>query len=878
MAKLKFRDENKNFIPVVQDVKVNNNSVFDGENADIRLKTINNESIIGTGNIDIEGGEGEYVKYTPNQNLTTQQKLNARNNINAFSRDEVKQQLGTSTTDVISQKGVTDEINKKQDSKPDGRNNLIANDTGKLNVKYLPATVLGGITYGGTFNDRGTITASSYAPELDGLDIRNVSYGTYPSFYFIYSGPETVSFFGSDYSVGDMALSTLNGWAHLNSTDAVTSVNGKIGAVILNADDIGAVLNHWGIDNRNKNLVTDAFGAVTVSDFSLGQILVDNYLELPNVNPEAPHQDIPENARATVARTIDVYPNITVNEFQDALDSGEQLDKTVIFFNPDADNRPVVGSYASLSNDDYNFYVGYDDNSTLDSSYRVEVSNNNTGDYFEMIYSFKQQVYINDESITLNPNVWTKITTDPDTGDYVATETDHNDIPNLANPYVSDMYEVDSAFMKPITWDKTYLSGDYMYVQQIPYTDPPTFYWKYTPSNVQSNMDEEDSGSLAYILNRPRLRSNITSGLTPQADELIKGQIKLHKISKTGNYADLRNQVGQVDEVNGGEIFGTYTGQHANQANSLSLAEGLGTVASASACHAEGSYTTASGASSHAEGNSTYATNIGAHSEGQFGTASGNSAHVEGISCQAQGPGSHAEGGTTTAVGDSAHAEGTQTVANGNYSHAEGQSCSAGGTASHAEGANCSASSACSHAEGSGCQASAADAHAEGMTTVASGQYAHAEGGSTQATAIGTHAEGYYCRALFDFSHAEGYGTATASSYAHAQNLGTIARYCQTAIGKYNIDDVLSDYALVIGNGTDTNNRANEMTVDWNGNAWFLGDIKVGGTNYSTGSAFVEKQSNKVTSISASSTDDQYPTAKCVYDIVGDIESLLQGV
>lgn len=39
-----------------------------------------------------------------------------------------------------------------------------------------------------------------------------------------------------------------------------------------------------------------------------------------------------------------------------------------------------------------------------------------------------------------------------------------------------------------------------------------------------------------------------------------------------------------------------------------------------------------------------------------------------------------------------------------------------------------------------------------------------------------------------------------------------------------------------------------------------------------------ENTSNKVTSISAQSTDDQYPTAKCVYDLVGNIETLLQEV
>lgn len=36
-----------------------------------------------------------------------------------------------------------------------------------------------------------------------------------------------------------------------------------------------------------------------------------------------------------------------------------------------------------------------------------------------------------------------------------------------------------------------------------------------------------------------------------------------------------------------------------------------------------------------------------------------------------------------------------------------------------------------------------------------------------------------------------------------------------------------------------------------------------------------ENISNKVTSISSESTDTQYPSAKAVYNIIGDIESLL---
>ena len=39
-----------------------------------------------------------------------------------------------------------------------------------------------------------------------------------------------------------------------------------------------------------------------------------------------------------------------------------------------------------------------------------------------------------------------------------------------------------------------------------------------------------------------------------------------------------------------------------------------------------------------------------------------------------------------------------------------------------------------------------------------------------------------------------------------------------------------------------------------------------------------ENVSNKVTTISSLSTDDQYPSAKCVYDLLGDVENLLSDV
>lgn len=54
--------------------------------------------------------------------------------------------------------------------------------------------------------------------------------------------------------------------------------------------------------------------------------------------------------------------------------------------------------------------------------------------------------------------------------------------------------------------------------------------------------------------------------------------------------------------------------------------------------------------------------------------------------------------------------------------------------------------------------------------------------------------------------------------------------------------------------------------------------LPVSDTEYITPSQIVngrEETANKVTSISSLSTDTEYPSAKCVYDIVGDIETLL---
>jgi hypothetical protein len=127
----------------------------------------------------------------------------------------------------------------KQDKKPDGTNSLIGTD-GKLNPVYMSGSVLSGMIYGGTFNGSGFISASSYAPALQGVKIDTVNTANYPGFFFIAQNPYI--FGGNSYDPGDWAISLgahNPAWAKIDNASAVSSVNGKTGAVILTKGDVG---------------------------------------------------------------------------------------------------------------------------------------------------------------------------------------------------------------------------------------------------------------------------------------------------------------------------------------------------------------------------------------------------------------------------------------------------------------------------------------------------------------------------------------------------------------------------------------------------------------------------------------------------------------
>lgn len=188
-------------------------------------------------------------------------------------------------------------------------------------------------------------------------------------------------------------------------------------------------------------------------------------------------------------------------------------------------------------------------------------------------------------------------------------------------------------------------------------------------------------------------------------------------------------------------------------------------------------------------------------------TASGNNSQAFGASSLADGFASHAEGVSTASTGYAAHAEGQGTTASGRNAHAEGGSTTASGQWSHAEGGGSRAIENNAHAEGGGTLASGASSHSEGGGTIASGSASHAEGAITTASGSDSHAEG----------------------------TGTIANHAsQHVSGEYNIaDPSLADssergnYAEIIGNGTNDDNRSNARTLDWNGNEELAGDLTV---------------------------------------------------
>jgi hypothetical protein len=98
--------------------------------------------------------------------------------------------------------------------------------SGTVPISQLPAAVLGALSYQGTWN------ASTNTPTLTS------SVGT-KGYYYVVNVAGSTNLNGvTDWQVGDWAVYNGTAWQKVDNTDAVTSVNGKTGTVVLGYGDI----------------------------------------------------------------------------------------------------------------------------------------------------------------------------------------------------------------------------------------------------------------------------------------------------------------------------------------------------------------------------------------------------------------------------------------------------------------------------------------------------------------------------------------------------------------------------------------------------------------------------------------------------------------
>ena len=148
--------------------------------------------------------------------------------------------------------------------------------SGKVPLTQLPDSILGQVTYVGTWN------ASTNSPTLpDPTTVKG-------DYYIV-----TVagSFGGKDYNVGDWIISDGTQWDKVDNTDSVSSVFGRTGNVVANASDYAGFYVRYDISTQGLTLaqqqnartninaqitVTGGASTVTETDLTINRALISN--------------------------------------------------------------------------------------------------------------------------------------------------------------------------------------------------------------------------------------------------------------------------------------------------------------------------------------------------------------------------------------------------------------------------------------------------------------------------------------------------------------------------------------------------------------------------------------------------------------------------
>ena len=166
-----------------------------------------------------------------------------------------------------------------------GKANGVASldENSKIISSQLPDYLLGQVMYGGNASEVATTTTISPSDSLKtkknitttSISIKNSETSTDPNTYG-YKDMEGVyficqkkgTFAETSFEKGDWIISTGAKWEKIDNTDAVKSVNGKMGAVVLSAADVGAlptdgaaakVRNALTINSKTVNNINTSF-------------------------------------------------------------------------------------------------------------------------------------------------------------------------------------------------------------------------------------------------------------------------------------------------------------------------------------------------------------------------------------------------------------------------------------------------------------------------------------------------------------------------------------------------------------------------------------------------------------------------------------------
>jgi hypothetical protein len=134
---------------------------------------------------------------------------------------------------------------------------------GTVPLSQIPASIQGGVSYQGAWN------ASTNTPTLTS------SVGT-KGYYYVVSTAGSTNLNGvTDWNIGDWAIFNGSIWQKIDNTDAVTSVNGLTGTVVLTAANVGAVGT---IASADGSIVVTTVGAavdLSVSTTSPASVLLE---------------------------------------------------------------------------------------------------------------------------------------------------------------------------------------------------------------------------------------------------------------------------------------------------------------------------------------------------------------------------------------------------------------------------------------------------------------------------------------------------------------------------------------------------------------------------------------------------------------------------